>query len=476
MHDALALFADLAPDDVTRLLDLASEREVHREDLLIEEGGEPTALFVVLEGLLEVRLDHAGGQVLGTVGPGELLGEVSWLEGRPASATVRVLEDSVVLVLPRDELAALLDGDPALGARFHRALARRLAGLLRRRSAELVSRAADTRVEESRDAWSRMAPALDQFKQHLQEGELATRKAGGPPSDELVAASHAGLDGLCRLLTAELGDDAGLDEGVREELGALVRREMHPYMLLSRIVERIYTKPRGYAGDFLTIEWMYENQPAEDSVAGQLIDRAFLERPAAKAVRNRRDLLAGEIERAVERGGAVTSLACGPARELFDIFERLDDPTRLSATCLDIDLQALALSSDRCQKAGLKRQMRFEQANLVYLATGRTSLELAPQQLMYSIGLIDYFQDRFVIALLDWIHSRLAPGGQVVLGNFHPANPDKALMDHVLDWKLIHRDEEDMHRLFEASAFGRRCTEIRFEPERVNLFAFCEKA
>ena len=34
---------------------------------------------------------------------------------------------------------------------------------------------------------------------------------------------------------------------------------------------------------------------------------------AAKAVRNRRDLLAGEIERAVERGGAVTSLACGPA-------------------------------------------------------------------------------------------------------------------------------------------------------------------
>lgn len=44
-------------------------------------------------------------------------------------------------------------------------------------------------------------------------------------------------------------------------------------------------------------------------------------------------------------------------------------------------------------------------------------------------------------------------------------------MDHLLDWKLIHRTEDDMNRLFEASKFGRPCDEIRFEAERINLFA-----
>jgi len=49
-------------------------------------------------------------------------------------------------------------------------------------------------------------------------------------------------------------------------------------------------------------------------------------------------------------------------------------------------------------------------------------------------------------------------------------------MDHVLDWPLRYRSEEDMHRLFRASRFGRRCTEIRFEAEGINLFAACVRA
>jgi len=78
--------------------------------------------------------------------------------------------------------------------------------------------------------------------------------------------------------------------------------------------------------------------------------------------------------------------------------------------------------------------------------------------------------------LLDWVHDRLRPGGRVILGNFHTSNPSKALMDYVLDWRLIHRSEDDMHRLFQSSKFGRGCTNIRFEPAGVNLFAECVKA
>ena len=48
-------------------------------------------------------------------------------------------------------------------------------------------------------------------------------------------------------------------------------------------------------------------------------------------------------------------------------------------------------------------------------------------------------------------------------------------MDYVLEWNLIHRTEEDMHRLFQHSEFGRPCSRIQFETQGVNLFAECVK-
>ena len=157
------------------------------------------------------------------------------------------------------------------------------------------------------------------------------------------------------------------------------------------------------------------------------------------------------------------------------MFQQLDDRRRLYASLVDIDLQALAYVADRRDNAGLQNRINLINANLVYLALGRQKLELNDQDLIYSIGLIDYFNDKFVVKLLNWIHGRLRPGGTVILGNFHPNNYSKEMMDYVLEWRLIHRSEEDMHRLFTCSAFGRSCTRIQFEDEGINLFAECAK-
>jgi hypothetical protein len=48
-------------------------------------------------------------------------------------------------------------------------------------------------------------------------------------------------------------------------------------------------------------------------------------------------------------------------------------------------------------------------------------------------------------------------------------------VDYVLDWKLIHRTEEDLNRLFQASAFARPSCRVLFEPNNINLFAECIK-
>jgi extracellular factor (EF) 3-hydroxypalmitic acid methyl ester biosynthesis protein len=58
------------------------------------------------------------------------------------------------------------------------------------------------------------------------------------------------------------------------------------------------------------------------------------------------------------------------------------------------------------------------------------------------------------------------------MGNFHSLNL-KAFMGHVLDWRLIHRTEDDRSRLFRASVFCSPCSNVRFEEQGINLFTEC---
>jgi len=328
------------------------------------------------------------------------------------------------------------------------------------------------------DAWERLAPSIAALKKlvHAADREALKKGAISTATAAQVEASFADFETLLNVVLADSAQDA--EESA--QVGARVQCELLPYLLLSANAERWYSKPRGYAGDFLSIARMYDDAPAGAGRIGPLLDRCFLNLAAARAVRNRRPLLAREIEATIAacagRAARVTSLACGPAAELFDVYAGLPDAGALHATLVDMDLHALAYVADRRDAGRLRASMSLVNENLVYLATGRRRITLEEQDLVYSVGLIDYFDDAFVIKLMNFAHAVLRPGGRVVLGNFHPQNPTRALLDHVLDWKLIHRTEEDMNRLFRASAFGRASTRVVFEEQEINLFAECVRS
>lgn len=477
MYAALSLFADLDDADIDWILSTGSEQQIIANTALTEEGQPADALHIVLEGLLGVRVKAMGAEPIGTLGPGEIVGEMSFIEGRPASATVQAIENSLILTLRRSLMDEKLRADSAFGARLFRAFAKSLSRRLREANAALgrVATSRETVKATAHDRWRAIEHRLEAMKKLLADADQRAIKNDDAMPEDVAREIRHGFDAFTHWINEQIGDKSSDPPDVRQELGARLQREVLPYLILTRNGERWYSKPRGYAGDFLSIEWMYEGKADGAGRLGPVLDQCFLDLDAAQAVVNRRALLCEEIAKTLaEKQGQpanVLTMACGPAREIFDTFENLSDPSQLAVTCLDIDLQALAFVGDHRDRKKLKKQIRLENANLVYLATGRTSLDLPPQDLAYSIGLIDYFNDTFVIRLLNYVYDRLRPGGRVILGNFHPDNPTKALMDYVLDWKLIHRDEADMNRLFAASKFGRPCAEIRFEPKKVNLFA-----
>lgn len=468
---SLTLHGELVRADLDLLMGIAHERQVISGELVVRAGEQPDAIYVVLEGLMDA-IHPSFDEVLASFGAGESFAEMSFLQRMPASADVRARENSLLLAIPSRALEGLLEAKPGFAARFHRVLGATIAGRLRTTNQRLERvLAPQSKAEPPRGPWPALFDTVASFKERLVEVDQLALKNGGKVPAAVEAEVRSGFSMLVKLLNDTFATTN--DETVRSRMGARIQAELLPYLLLTELGERMYAKPRGYAGDYLTIANMYADEPKGTGRLGPLLDRCLRDQAAGQAVRNRRGLLAEEIRAVIDatRGKArVTSLACGPAAELFDVFDQLEDPTRLSATCVDIDLQALAYVADR-QTPRLKGAIRLENANLVYLALGRAKLDLPPQNLIYSIGLIDYFNDRFVLNLLNFVHDLLAPGGRCILGNFHPENPTRTLMDQVLDWPLTHRTEEDMNRLFALSSFGAPCERIRYESSGVNLFA-----
>ncbi len=480
MSSATTLLEQFTDADVDWLLDSNEERHVGAGETVIAAGEPVDAIYLVLEGVLAIEGSDAARPV-DVVGPGDIVGEMSFVEQRTPATTVAALEASLLLVVPHDALRARAEQEPAFAARLYRALAVLLSDRLRRARADLSARgAAEFTDDREKTVFEQVTVGVDLLKEKLQAVNQVALKQGGPVPPQLAAEVQAMLFALYEGMHAAIGDAAPGTEQFKEQVGMRIQRELLPYVLLAETTARTFTKPRGYAGDYLTIELMYEAKPAGVAPLGPMLDACMMELPASLAVRNRRGLLAAEITGVVESRGderaRIMSLACGPAREVFDVFEQLSDAARVKATLIDFDLQALAHVAERRDRLGLQRSMTLTPENLIHLAIGRKTIAVDEQDLVYSIGLIDYFPDELVVKLMSLIHSLLAPGGKVILGNFHPKNRCKAFMDHVLEWRLIHRDEADMDRLYRASAFGRDCTNIRFEEQGINLFAECIKA
>jgi CRP/FNR family cyclic AMP-dependent transcriptional regulator len=154
MRKVLFLFGQLNDDDVEWMLRAGQKRFVPTGGVLIEQGVPVDSVFILLEGKLAVSLRSRRGaeRELARLNAGEIVGEMSFVDARPPSATVRAAEDSTVFALSKTTLNAKLAADQGFGARFYRALAIYLSTTVRERHRDLGTGEAAEGEEEEDDA------------------------------------------------------------------------------------------------------------------------------------------------------------------------------------------------------------------------------------------------------------------------------------------------------------------------------------
>jgi CRP-like cAMP-binding protein len=139
MRKVLFLFGQLNDDDVEWMLTAGHRRSVPAGGVVIEQGVPVDALFILLEGKLAVWLKSRRGpdRELARLDAGEIVGEMSFVDARPPSATVKAVEDSTVFALSKATLNRKLAADFGFAARFYRALAIYLSTTVRERHRDL---------------------------------------------------------------------------------------------------------------------------------------------------------------------------------------------------------------------------------------------------------------------------------------------------------------------------------------------------
>ncbi|UCF91838.1 MAG: cyclic nucleotide-binding domain-containing protein [Desulfobacterales bacterium] len=467
------------------------------QEKVVIQGTASKYLYYVQKGAIEASYTVRGTKiVVALIGAGNFFGEIGFFDRISRIRDVYATEDSEIQVFDQETLQQLQQDNPMLYGKFLAFLAQSICIKFRRILEErepLTGYAASLATGRKSFKHSKPLPehffqttewkyvhrVVEEFKAKFFDISHSLQEDYNPEiADSFKAQCHEVMSAFNENLRDF--DDCISRPEYQDFVWGYVFKEIFPYFMRSRFAERAYYKPKGYPGDYLMMEMIYRNQPEGDGKFGTIADSWLLEGVPAKAVRGRRKLLAEQLELlSCQRVGngqpiRIMNLACGSCRELFDFLAKCDYTEKIEALCVDIDSEALQYTNRQVNVFSHKASIRLMNENLVKWSLGRIRHDFPPQDIIYSSGLTDYLDRRLVLKLITRCYEQLKPGGVLIIGNFGTRNRDRAFMEHILNWRLIHRDQNEFEDLFAASPFGRKI-EVLSEEQGINLFALAAK-
>lgn len=280
-----------------------------------------------------------------------------------------------------------------------------------------------------------------------------------------------------------------LAEAVMDDLDALAATKkftelvLTPEFMAGAIWKRSYEKPLGYPGDFQIMNMVYDWRREGGSLYEKLVHRLGLD--VAECIATRMVMMRQEIAKTVLAGsqGAakITTLGCGPAREIIDYLKLRELPRAAHLTLIDQDHGALELAYEATHPEVIRLH---KQANVTCLHASFSQLfktrelfgAIGAQDFVYSVGLIDYLQTRRAKAWISSLYTFVAPGGKLIISNMYKT-PGSNLwpMEFICDWNVIYRDEREMLAL--AEGIPNAVAETSLDPTgRVILLTVHKKA
>jgi len=173
-------FSDLPDDQLDWFLGQSEELHLKAGEIYLRQGDPADAMFVVLDGVLQLRGDLGGEIVVFTINPGDITGTLPFSRMKQFTITGRALTEGLVLRFPAAKFTELVQKMPEL--------AKRLVGLMSDRIREV------TRMEQQRDRLAALGKLSAGLAHELNNPASAAKRAASQLRETLFRIRDASLE------------------------------------------------------------------------------------------------------------------------------------------------------------------------------------------------------------------------------------------------------------------------------------------
>ena len=113
-NSAVPLFAGLSQSEFAELTRLMTVHQSAPGTVIVREGDKGKSVYIIASGSVKVYTTMLSGERvdLARLMPSEFFGEISFLTGKPRTATIETIEDTTILELTEDKLQELISKHP----------------------------------------------------------------------------------------------------------------------------------------------------------------------------------------------------------------------------------------------------------------------------------------------------------------------------------------------------------------------------
>jgi CRP/FNR family transcriptional regulator, cyclic AMP receptor protein len=131
MLEAFAFLGILDESDIEWLVANSKRQEIQSGSDLIRQGEPVESLYLIVDGAFDVTVSAPKEHRIARLYSGELIGEMSFVDLHPPSATVTASVNSGVLAIAKADLTKKIEHDAGFAARFYKGVSLLLSGRLR---------------------------------------------------------------------------------------------------------------------------------------------------------------------------------------------------------------------------------------------------------------------------------------------------------------------------------------------------------
>jgi 2-polyprenyl-3-methyl-5-hydroxy-6-metoxy-1,4-benzoquinol methylase len=256
-------------------------------------------------------------------------------------------------------------------------------------------------------------------------------------------------------------------------------------LLEAEINKYIKDRPLGYAGDFVTMNYIYDfhDKFLGSSSLDMLINNYTTNIPISNSNIIRKDYFKQKIKELSSRGDnpLIASIGCGSARELIELIKEGQITGPITFTCVDLEGKALDYVRKSMEAIDKEKQanvnIQYAKVDIRDLVKNeRLQAKIGRHDFIYASGLMDYLQSKMIKKIISVLLQNLKSGGQLIVVN---AGTNDAYFRSYYEllggWEFIHRSEAELREWVDGQELIRSYSFEQFDVPMNYMFLLINK-